>query len=216
MSSLEGGDFFRHLLRDFGGIAFTRVSIRPNRTAGSNAHGKASETSTTLPLPEEYIWAAGDVTAKRLDCSHFPGRVPIFALFHTFFVRISVSGRFRSAERCRLQHRAGRRFSSMGNSSGSFLPTSPKMNFHLSLQADGTSGYSVSLAHGWSSYPLARSTSRRCSATSTVSPRWFKTSIASTTTPWSLRLGSGRFSLIDTMTRMVSFRNTGRTKRRRS
>ncbi len=31
----------------------------------------------------------------------------------------------------------------------------PKTNFHLSLQADGTSGYFVSLAHGWSSGPLA-------------------------------------------------------------
>ncbi len=31
----------------------------------------------------------------------------------------------------------------------------PKDNFHLSLQADGTSGYFVSLAHGWSSGPTA-------------------------------------------------------------
>jgi alpha-L-rhamnosidase len=31
----------------------------------------------------------------------------------------------------------------------------PKTNFHLSLEADGTSGYFVSLAHGWSSGPLA-------------------------------------------------------------
>lgn len=31
----------------------------------------------------------------------------------------------------------------------------PKNNFHLSLQADGTSGYFVSLAHGWSSGPTA-------------------------------------------------------------
>jgi|HubBroStandDraft_1064217.scaffolds.fasta_scaffold02027_5 alpha-L-rhamnosidase len=31
----------------------------------------------------------------------------------------------------------------------------PKTNFHLSLQADGTSGYFVSLAHGWSSGPAA-------------------------------------------------------------
>lgn len=30
----------------------------------------------------------------------------------------------------------------------------PKTDFHLSLQADGTSGYFVSLAHGWSSGPL--------------------------------------------------------------
>ncbi len=31
----------------------------------------------------------------------------------------------------------------------------PKGNSHLSLQADGTSGYFVSLAHGWSSGPTA-------------------------------------------------------------
>jgi len=31
----------------------------------------------------------------------------------------------------------------------------PKGNFHVSLQADGTSGYFVSLAHGWSSGPTA-------------------------------------------------------------
>jgi alpha-L-rhamnosidase len=31
----------------------------------------------------------------------------------------------------------------------------PKANSHLSLQADGTSGYFVSLAHGWSSGPTA-------------------------------------------------------------
>jgi hypothetical protein len=31
----------------------------------------------------------------------------------------------------------------------------PKTNPHLSLQADGTSGYFVSLAHGWSSGPTA-------------------------------------------------------------
>lgn len=31
----------------------------------------------------------------------------------------------------------------------------PKNNFHLSLQADGTSGFFVSLAHGWSSGPLS-------------------------------------------------------------
>jgi hypothetical protein len=31
----------------------------------------------------------------------------------------------------------------------------PKDNYHLSLQADGTSGYFVSLAHGWSSGPTA-------------------------------------------------------------
>ena len=31
----------------------------------------------------------------------------------------------------------------------------PKTNSHLSLQADGTSGYFVSLAHGWSSGPTA-------------------------------------------------------------
>lgn len=31
----------------------------------------------------------------------------------------------------------------------------PKTDFHLSLQADGTSGYFVSLAHGWSSGPLS-------------------------------------------------------------
>jgi hypothetical protein len=31
----------------------------------------------------------------------------------------------------------------------------PKTNFHLSLEADGTSGYFVSLAHGWSSGPTA-------------------------------------------------------------
>lgn len=31
----------------------------------------------------------------------------------------------------------------------------PKTDFHLSLQADGTSGYFVSLAHGWSSGPAA-------------------------------------------------------------
>lgn len=31
----------------------------------------------------------------------------------------------------------------------------PKNNYHLSLQADGTSGYFVSLAHGWSSGPTA-------------------------------------------------------------
>ena len=31
----------------------------------------------------------------------------------------------------------------------------PKTNFHLSLQADGTSGFFVSLAHGWSSGPVA-------------------------------------------------------------
>jgi len=31
----------------------------------------------------------------------------------------------------------------------------PKTNFHLSLQADGTSGFFVSLAHGWSSGPAA-------------------------------------------------------------
>lgn len=31
----------------------------------------------------------------------------------------------------------------------------PKTTFHLSLQADGTSGYFVSLAHGWSSGPAA-------------------------------------------------------------
>lgn len=31
----------------------------------------------------------------------------------------------------------------------------PKTNFHLSLEADGTSGYFVSLAHGWSSGPVA-------------------------------------------------------------
>lgn len=30
----------------------------------------------------------------------------------------------------------------------------PKTNYHLSLEADGTSGYFVSLAHGWSSGPL--------------------------------------------------------------
>lgn len=30
----------------------------------------------------------------------------------------------------------------------------PKKDFHLSLQADGTSGFFVSLAHGWSSGPL--------------------------------------------------------------
>jgi alpha-L-rhamnosidase len=30
----------------------------------------------------------------------------------------------------------------------------PKTNFHLSLQADGTSGFFVSLAHGWSSGPV--------------------------------------------------------------
>lgn len=30
----------------------------------------------------------------------------------------------------------------------------PKSNYHLSLEADGTSGYFVSLAHGWSSGPL--------------------------------------------------------------
>lgn len=30
----------------------------------------------------------------------------------------------------------------------------PKTNYHLSLQADGTNGYFVSLAHGWSSGPL--------------------------------------------------------------
>ena len=31
----------------------------------------------------------------------------------------------------------------------------PKTDFHLSLQADGTSGYFVSLAHGWSAGPTA-------------------------------------------------------------
>ncbi len=31
----------------------------------------------------------------------------------------------------------------------------PKSNPHLSLQADGTSGYFVSLAHGWSAGPTA-------------------------------------------------------------
>ena len=31
----------------------------------------------------------------------------------------------------------------------------PKTDFHLSLQADGTSGFFVSLAHGWSSGPLS-------------------------------------------------------------
>lgn len=31
----------------------------------------------------------------------------------------------------------------------------PKTDFHLSLQADGTSGYFVSLAHGWSSGPAS-------------------------------------------------------------
>lgn len=31
----------------------------------------------------------------------------------------------------------------------------PKNDFHLSLQADGTSGFFVSLAHGWSSGPLS-------------------------------------------------------------
>ncbi len=31
----------------------------------------------------------------------------------------------------------------------------PKNNYHLSLQADGTSGYFVSLAHGWSAGPTA-------------------------------------------------------------
>ncbi len=31
----------------------------------------------------------------------------------------------------------------------------PKINFHVSLQADGTTGYFVSLAHGWSSGPTA-------------------------------------------------------------
>ena len=31
----------------------------------------------------------------------------------------------------------------------------PKTNPHLSLQADGTSGYFVSMAHGWSSGPTA-------------------------------------------------------------
>ncbi|HWB85409.1 MAG TPA: alpha-L-rhamnosidase C-terminal domain-containing protein [Bryobacteraceae bacterium] len=31
----------------------------------------------------------------------------------------------------------------------------PKKNYHTSLQADGTSGYFVSLAHGWSSGPTA-------------------------------------------------------------
>ena len=31
----------------------------------------------------------------------------------------------------------------------------PKSNYHLSLEADGTSGYFVSLAHGWSSGPTA-------------------------------------------------------------
>jgi hypothetical protein len=31
----------------------------------------------------------------------------------------------------------------------------PKNDFHLSLQADGTSGFFVSLAHGWSSAPLS-------------------------------------------------------------
>ncbi len=31
----------------------------------------------------------------------------------------------------------------------------PKANFHLSLQADGTSGYFVSLSHGWSSGPAS-------------------------------------------------------------
>lgn len=31
----------------------------------------------------------------------------------------------------------------------------PKAEFHLSLQADGTSGYFVSLSHGWSSAPAA-------------------------------------------------------------
>ncbi len=31
----------------------------------------------------------------------------------------------------------------------------PKTNPHLSLQADGTSGYFVSLAHGWSAGPTA-------------------------------------------------------------
>jgi len=31
----------------------------------------------------------------------------------------------------------------------------PKTNFHVSLQADGTTGYFVSLAHGWSSGPTA-------------------------------------------------------------
>jgi hypothetical protein len=29
----------------------------------------------------------------------------------------------------------------------------PKTDAHLSLQADGTSGYFVSLAHGWASWP---------------------------------------------------------------
>jgi hypothetical protein len=37
----------------------------------------------------------------------------------------------------------------------SYDATWPKKNFHVSLQADGTSGYFVSLAHGWSSGPTA-------------------------------------------------------------
>jgi len=34
-------------------------------------------------------------------------------------------------------------------------PSWPKDNFHVSLQADGTTGYRTSLAHGWSSGPTA-------------------------------------------------------------
>lgn len=36
-----------------------------------------------------------------------------------------------------------------------YYPSWPKSNFHASLQADGGTGYFVSLAHGWSSGPTA-------------------------------------------------------------
>lgn len=67
----------------------------------------------------------------------------------------------------------------------------PKKDAHLSLQADGTSGYYVSLAHGWSTAPTSWLTSYVLGVTATapgfasvqVRPRLFDLSYARGTVP---------------------------------
>lgn len=107
---------------------------------------------TDLPSNDDAIWS-NVLSHVKQDAPTDPVISPYFGAY--LLDAMSRTGHDREALRWIRQYWGGMLAEGATSFWESYDLRWPKTDFHLSLQADGPSGYFVSLAHGWSSGPTA-------------------------------------------------------------
>lgn len=129
-----------------------RAAYLKNGTLGTTWQLNTLAVLTGLPSNDDAIWS-GVLSHVKQDSPTDPVISPYFNAY--LINAMARTGHDREAVDWIREYWGGMLAEGATSFWESYDLRWPKTDFHLSLQADGTSGYFVSLAHGWSSGPTA-------------------------------------------------------------